>query len=73
MLRERMEEGQVHGLEDEETIDQLLKMRYEHNSRGQIKRETKADAKKRGVKSPDRAEALIMSCAGPASPPLRCY
>ena len=35
----------------------------ENNSRGQVVIESKDDARKRGVKSPDRAEAIILAFA----------
>ncbi|HXR24425.1 MAG TPA: hypothetical protein VN742_03610, partial [Candidatus Binataceae bacterium] len=62
-LRERFEAGEVAGLTDELTISQLASIRYKHNSRGQVVIESKEDARKRGVKSPDRAEALMLAYA----------
>src|ERR1700758_3874899 len=38
-------------------------IRYRHNSRGQIVIESKEEARKRGVKSPDRAEAVMLAFA----------
>ena len=49
------------GLLDEKTIGQLAGIRYKHNARGQIQIESKDDARKRGVKSPDRAEAVMLA------------
>ena len=51
------------GLTDERTIVQLLGIRYSHNSHGLIEIESKEEARKRGVKSPDRAEAVILAFA----------
>jgi hypothetical protein len=51
------------GLTDDKTIAQLAGIRYSHNSRGQIVIESKDDARKRGVKSPDRAEAIVLAFA----------
>jgi phage terminase large subunit len=62
-LRERVQSGDMGGLSDERTIAQLAGIRYSHNSRGQIVIESKGDARKRGVKSPDRAEALMLAFA----------
>jgi phage terminase large subunit len=62
-LRLRAESGDLAGLTDEMTISQLAGIRYRHNSRGQIMIESKEDARKRGVKSPDRAEALMLAFA----------
>jgi len=68
-LRERFEAGEVSGLTDELTFSQLASIRYKHNPRGQVVIESKADARKRGVKSPDRAEAVMLaySCTEPAA------
>src|SRR5260370_4915031 len=62
-LRERFEAGEVAGLTDELTIAQLASIRYEYNPRGQVAIESKDDARKRGVKSPDRAEAIMLAFA----------
>src|ERR1700732_3638278 len=50
-------------LTDERAIAQLAGIRYSHNSRGQVVIESKENARKRGVKSPDRAEAIILAFA----------
>ncbi len=62
-LRERFEPGDISGLTDETTISQLATIKYRHTSRGQVQIESKEDARKRGVKSPDRAEALMLAFA----------
>ena len=62
-LRERLQQGDMAGLTDEMTIAQLAGIRYKHNARGQVVIESKDEARKRGVKSPDRAEAVMLSCA----------
>jgi ribosomal protein L37AE/L43A len=59
----RAEAGDLAGLVDERAIAQLTGIRYSHNSRGQVVIESKDDARKRGVKSPDRAEAIILAFA----------
>jgi hypothetical protein len=60
-LRDVFKEGQIQNLTDDETRSQLTSLRWEQNSRGQILIESKDDARKRGVKSPDRAEALMLA------------
>ena len=60
-LRLYFESNYVAGLKDEKTISQLASIRYRHNARGQVMIEGKDDARKRGVKSPDRAEALMLA------------
>lgn len=62
-FRERASSGDLAGLTDDRTIAQLAGIRYSHNSRGQIVIESKEEARKRGVKSPDRAEAVILAFA----------
>jgi hypothetical protein len=62
-LRRRFETGDISGPMDERTIGQLAGIRYKHNSRGQVVIESKDDARKRGVKSPDRAEAVMLAFA----------
>jgi hypothetical protein len=65
-LRQRFQAGDVAGLMDERTIGQLAGIRYRHTARGQVEIERKEDARKRGVKSPDRAEAVMLAFARPA-------
>ena len=62
-LRQRFQAGDVAGLTDERTIGQLAGIRYRHTARGQVEIERKEDARKRGVKSPDRAEAVMLALA----------
>jgi phage terminase large subunit len=62
-FRMRAQTGDLAGLTDERAIAQLAGIRYSHNSRGQVVIESKADARKRGVKSPDRAEAVMLAFA----------
>ena len=59
-LRLRLQRGDLAGLTDDRTIAQLTSIRYAHNSRGRVQIESKEDARKRGVKSPDRAEAVML-------------
>jgi phage terminase large subunit len=63
-LRLRLESGDLSGALDEKTIGQLAGIRYKHNPRGQIVIESKDEARKRGVKSPDRAEAVMLAFIG---------
>ncbi len=62
-LRERFETGQISGTFDERTISQLTAIRYELTPKGQIAIETKEKMERRGVKSPDWAEALMLAFA----------
>lgn len=72
-LREWFQQYHVAGLRDERTISQLTGIRYMQNPRGQILIEPKEKARERGVKSPDRAEAIMLCFARPygiTNPPL---
>ena len=49
--------------DDNELIAQLTTRKYTvHDSRGKIKLESKKEMKKRGLKSPDRADCLFLLC-----------
>lgn len=48
---------------DEILFSQLVAPRYTFNSQGRIKVESKDDMKKRGLRSPDRADALMLTLA----------
>lgn len=63
-LRQRFEDGDIDiDPTDDELASQLLSIKYKPNSRGQILLESKDDMKKRGMPSPDRADALAMAFA----------
>jgi len=62
-LRQRFKDGDVAGLTDETMTSQLATIRYKHNARRQVVIESKEEMLKRGVKSPDRAEALMLAFA----------
>lgn len=62
-LRLRAEAGDLAGLTDDLALSQLASIRYKHNARGQVVIESKDEALKRGVKSPDRAEGLMLAFA----------
>ena len=67
MLRAIFEEGAINGgvLLDETAKAQLCSIRYDHDSRGRVVIESKDDMRKRGVKSPDRAETLMLTFTTP--------
>ena len=49
---------------DDTTVDQLCDRFMEWNNKGLIMLEKKEDMKERGLKSPDRADALVMAWYG---------
>ncbi|MED0672092.1 terminase B [Aneurinibacillus aneurinilyticus] len=50
---------------DEKLISQLTSRKYKLNSKGRILLERKEDMKKRGLQSPDRADAVVLAFAVP--------
>jgi len=60
-LRTRFETGDIDIENDPQLISQLSNIKYKINSRGQIQIESKEDMKKRGLSSPDRADALSLT------------
>ena len=64
-LADAFEHDQIEGLTDEATIGQLAGLLTEVDSHGRMKIESKEDARKRGVPSPDRAEALMLALCKP--------
>ena len=64
-LADAFERDQVDGLTDEETIGQLAVIRWEIDSQGRIKIESKELARGRGELSPDRADALMLAVCKP--------
>jgi hypothetical protein len=61
-LRERFESGDI-DIDDEDLAAQLANIKYKFTSRGQIQIESKDDMKKRGLHSPDKADALMLAFA----------
>jgi len=54
---------------DHRTVQQLAAPSYRSNSSGKIQIESKADMSKRGVGSPDRAEAILLALFEPPGAP----
>lgn len=69
-LRERFESGDIDiDPLDEQLAAELCSIRFRRNSRGQIQIEEKETAKRRGIPSPNRADAVCLSFATP--PPVQ--
>jgi hypothetical protein len=51
-----------------ELLDQLISPQYDYNLRGELQLEKKSDMKKRGLASPDIADALALTFARPVFP-----
>ena len=66
-LRRLFNDGLIAIPRDEELISQLLGLRYDVTSAGQVKMESKTALRKRGVRSPDKADALALAFMEPPS------
>jgi hypothetical protein len=64
-LADAFERDEIDGLSDEMTIGQLADIRYEIDSRGRMRIESKQKARSRRRSSPDRAEALMLAIGRP--------
>ena len=62
-LRELLREELIQIPNDEDLIAQLSSRKYRITSKGRIKIESKDEMKKRGLRSPDRADALVLAFA----------
>jgi hypothetical protein len=61
-LRQRFENGQIDIDPDDDVLaKQLVAIKWKMTSKGQIAVETKEEMRKRGLPSPDRADALVYS------------
>lgn len=68
-LRQMFEEGDIDlDPEDDELAAQLGAIKYSYTARGQVLIESKADMKKRGLPSPDRADTMMLGKAFVAPP-----
>jgi hypothetical protein len=66
-LRELLQRGEIDlDPADEELASQLLSIRWFTNSRGLTQIEPKEEMRKRGLPSPDRADAVAMAVGAPA-------
>jgi hypothetical protein len=63
VLRELIRDKQLSLPDDKELINQLCSIKYSYTRKGKIKIESKDELKKRGLKSPDKADALAIALA----------
>lgn len=64
-VREKLRTGKIELWNDQEQTAQLSNRKYRVNSDGKIVLERKEEMKKRGLKSPDRADALVLAIWDP--------
>ena len=60
-LARRFRDRRIRIPRDAELMAELATLRYEYDSRGRLRMESKASMKKRGVGSPDKADALMLA------------
>lgn len=73
-LRKLFEDGAIDiDPDDDELAAQLGAIRYSYSSRGQLVIESKDDMRKRGMPSPDRADAVMLTMARVNLPQARTY
>lgn len=65
LLREKLKRNEIQLIYDDKQIAQLSNRKYRINSNGQIELEKKEEMKKRGLTSPDRGDALVLSLYDP--------
>ncbi len=62
MVKEKLIAEEIHLENDNDLAAQFSCRRYRLTSRGKIVLESKEEMKKRGIESPDRADAVALSC-----------
>ena len=63
-LARRFEKSNIRIPHDVELMAELASLRYRFNSRGKVLMESKDDMKRRGLPSPDKADALMLAFLG---------
>lgn len=62
VTRDLMEKNNIKLPNDGDLVGQLTTRKYYIQSNGKIRLESKKEMKKRGLKSPDRADAVVLAC-----------
>ena len=60
-MRERFRSGRISIPDDSQLISELTSLRYSYDSSGRIRMESKDDMRRRGLPSPDKADALMLA------------
>ena len=68
-LRDLFAAGEIAIPPDQQLIGELASIRYGHDSKGHIKIDSKDEMRKRGIPSPDKADALMLAFVTPPSRP----
>ena len=69
LMKEWLGEKPVQIPDDNRLETDLCGLRYNYDSKSRLKLESKEDAKKRGIKSPDDGDALALTFAFPVARP----
>lgn len=72
-MAHKFQEGEVDIPEDLELLAQLSSIKYKFDSHGRLQIESKEDMKKRGIKSPDKADSLVLAFMTPRIQDLAVY
>lgn len=72
-IRTFIHDGDIQLPNDEDLIGQLSTRKYRVTSKGKIQLESKDEMKKRGLRSPDRADALVLAFANTGQEPMDDY
>jgi Phage terminase large subunit. len=62
-IRDHLQDGDIQLIDDDDLVGQLTTRKYTITSKGRIRLETKKEMKKRGLHSPDRADAVVLAFA----------
>ena len=66
-LRQRFASGRISIPADNQLVGELAALRYGYDSQGRIQMESKDSMRKRGLSSPDKADALMLAFLAPGS------
>lgn len=69
-IRDMLRDSTLTLPDDEDLVAQLSTRRWSMTSKGKARLESKDDAKRRGLPSPDRADALALALASPQTAPV---
>ena len=66
-LRQRFMSGSISIPADNQLVGELAALRYGYDSQGRLRMESKDEMRKRGLPSPDKADALMLAFLAPGS------
>lgn len=69
-IRDLLHDGEIQIPNDDDLVGQLSTRKYKVTSKGKIRLESKDEMKQRGLRSPDRADALVLAFAKTGRGPL---